>query len=155
MPSISSRRAQPQHITRAHEHSHTQPHASNEYHTPHIREPQTRIVEINISIHRPRCDIPPAQHIQIPNVHFRNIGRNHCRCEKRNVLKAILLAAFGADDQVFVCFRNGLVLFNGANEGARLGVVEGLGGGALVDFGGVDVGDDWGELAWCGDSAGE
>lgn len=97
---------------------------SQERYTPQIRQRVRRPRNVQPIIRQPARQIPHTQRIQRLIRQFRDITNHHCRSKEPQVLKSILLCAFGADDLGFGCFVDALVALGVAGVRARILVVE-------------------------------
>ena len=133
---ISSQNRIPHIIPRLHKQRKHHPHAAQKRRRPR----QSHAPNVQHVIHRPAPQIPKAQRIDPPAVHLGDIGGHDRRGEEPDVLEAVLLRGFGADDRRFGLRVEGLVALQRWDQRARRAVVELLVGRfAVVEAGCVDV----------------
>lgn len=88
----------PHRIPRAHKHSEDQHRPRHINARPHARQPFSRVVDVDQIVHDPGGDVRPAQRIQIARVQAGRVARDDAGGEDAEVLEAVLLRSFGADD---------------------------------------------------------
>ena len=133
------KRSIPQPVPRHNEQTKDHADPTQKHPRPRVRNRHTLVIDIDKIIHHPTRHIPPTERIQPPVIHAGHVPRDDGRGEEADVLEAVLLGAFGADDAVLGGLVERLVVGDFGRQRARLRQVEGFGRFGVVQLRRVHV----------------
>lgn len=114
-------------ISRLDEKRPNHPNPTDKNNTPQICGGLTCVVDVNDVVDNSRDQVTSSEGVESLSRKTSQISSDNSGSEESEVLKAVSLSAFTADDAIFGCLVDGLVCLEGFHIGSRRAVVEDLG----------------------------